>query len=214
MKTLVVERSENKKLGSIATTYRTQESCPTTCVLFENGCYARGRIFGLARKFGTDDNNQRVRDLVKEVPPNGSIRFNVSGDFLSEDGTLDADYVDACNYVADTRPDIKIIAYTHAWRQIDRSVFHFSVNASCESLADLVEALDLGWQAVLADTGEMLGDVVEGRRVIQCPAQTRDVTCRDCNACAADTRTRPIIAFVVHGNGAKKATAAIEKKRG
>ncbi len=211
VRTHVVLKSGNSKIGSIAATYRTQASCPTSCPLMGNGCYASGRIFGIPQRLGRED-LQAVLGLIDTLPQGRGLRLNVSGDFLTDDGTPDHDYIAACNAVAEARPDVKMIAYTHAWRSLSADMFSFSVNASCESDDEIAEALATGWQAVTVNGP--VGESVSGRKVVRCPAETRDnVSCETCMACAADTRTRPVISFTAHGGGKAKATRAVDARR-
>lgn len=217
MRTLVVANTQNRKTGPMAAVYRSQESCPTTCPLMGSGCYAEhgaggGGPFRLADRHGSDDLG-KLRALRHTMPRGGWLRLNVSGDFLTDDGTPDAEYIDAVNHLARKRPDVRILAYTHAWRILTPDTFAFVVNASCETPAELAEAQSAGWPTVLADTGgdtTLIGSAPGGRRVIQCPAETRDgVTCARCGACGVTTRTRPTIAFVAHGSRRKVAARTI-----
>lgn len=210
--THVVKQSSNAKLGNMAATYRTVASCPTTCPLMNNGCYASGRIFHIAKKYGVEDYSN-VTDLTKTLPRGGALRLNVSGDFLLEDETPDFGYIRAVNEVALLRPDVSLWSYTHAWRTLTPDMFSFVVNASCETPDDVLEATLAGWQTVIVDDGTLFGTKVGDRNVVQCPAQTRGITCEECRACGADTRTRPVIGFSIHGATRAKARATIERQR-
>lgn len=77
-----VVKSHNSKLGNIAATYRTIDSCPTTCPFYKNGCYANGRIFDIPRKYGGDEKNVLTR-LFEKIPLGGILRHHVSGDIGS-----------------------------------------------------------------------------------------------------------------------------------
>jgi hypothetical protein len=205
--THVTLKSSNAKTGPLATTYRTQETCPTTCPLMGNGCYATGRIFGIARKFGREDLD-KVRGLIDTLEPGQGLRLNVAGDFLAADGTPDVEYIDACNAVAEARPDVKIIAYTHAWRILSPSLFSFGVNASCDTDADIAEARAAGWGTVTV--GAEHGQTIAGTRVVRCPAETRDdVTCASCMLCARTPSIPTTVTFTPHGAGKRKAAAAV-----
>ena len=213
VRTLVVAKSRNSKTGQCACTYRPQLSCLDTCALYESGCYALGRIFSFAKR-GSDDMDA-VRALIDQVPYGGLIRLNVSGDFLDEDGSPDMAYIEATNDVARARPDVTFIAYTHAWRVLSPDLFEYTVAASCDSLADIYDAYASGWPPVTVDPGgdeSLIGTTLEnGRRVIQCPAQNRDITCEQCRLCARPERA--LVAFSVHGSGKKKAAQAIRDRR-
>lgn len=209
IQTHVVAKSGNSKIGPMAATYRTQKSCPTTCPLLGNGCYATGRIFGIPTRLGRED-VEAVRQLADKPLPYG-IRFNVSGDFLDADGQPDLEYIAACNEVATAHPEALKIAYTHAWRQLSPDLFAFPVNASCETVADVAEAVANGWQAVMVNGPE--GDEIAGKKVLTCLAETRGISCADCGLCGADVRTRPVVSFTAHGGGKKRASAAVASLR-
>lgn len=210
-RTLVTLKSGNSKIGPLAQTTREQSSCPTTCPLFSNGCYARGRIFTQATKWGREELDQ-VRALSKTLPPGRGLRLNVAGDFLSEDGTPDVEYISACNAVAEERPDVMIIAYTHAWRTLTPNMFRFGVNASCETDAEIEEARAMGWGTVTINAEP--GAMVAGTRIVRCPAETRDdVTCATCMLCAKTPKINTTVTFTAHGAGKAKATKVINAKR-
>lgn len=209
MKTHVVIKSGNAKIGPMAATYREQSSCPTSCPLLDNGCYAQGRIFAIPRKFGK--NSLAPLKLLARLPMESGVRFNVSGDFLDEDGNPDLPYIEACNIVARAHPDRLKIAYTHAWRVLEPAMFDFPVNASCETVEEVEKAVAAGWQAVIVNGthGEMIGD----KRVVTCLAQTQDITCADCKVCGSGTRTRPVVSFNAHGQRHKRVTTTVEALR-
>jgi len=203
MRTLVVKVSENAKTGKVSATYRPETSCPNTCPLFGQGCYAENHIGGSASlKQRADtygkDSLDAVYALAVSIPKGGTLRLNVSGDFLGEDGRLDRDYAAACNSLAITRPDVTIIAYTHAWRKLSPKDFDFTVNASCDTPADVADAIAAGWATSVVEPGHIFdGQTIGGRRVITCPNVTRGVQCIDCKLCSRPTRAT--IAFPVHG---------------
>ena len=117
--TRVVLNSRNAKVGKSACVYRTQTSCPATCPLMASGCYGENKAHGGQSLFDVPARNGAagyadVLALIDRIPRNGLLRLNVVGDFLAVNGEPDAAYIDACNRVASARPDVKIIAYTHA----------------------------------------------------------------------------------------------------
>jgi hypothetical protein len=218
VRTLVVDRTRNAKLGNAAATYRTQASCPSTCPLYGSGCYARGRIFGIPDKLGTEDPGgyAAVRALAGTLPDGGMVRANVSGDVLAEDGTPDAPYLAALSALAADRPDADIYTYTHAWRDLPADPAPgVTVNASCETAEDIERAAAAGWPTTVVDPGgpnSLIGQTIAGRRVVQCPAQTGDTTCSDCRLCARPRR-RSTVAFTVHGSGSRQAATAVTARR-
>lgn len=181
----------------------------------KNGCYADGRIFAISTKHGaTDERYEGLMALVEKAKIGSAVRLNVSGDFLNDQELPDQPYIDACNALAALRPDLCFISYTHAWRQLSPADFGFTVNASCETPADVAEAISKGWQTVMVDDGTAIGTKVAGRNVVQCPQQYREaVTCDTCRACSIDTRTRPVIAFLIHGATRGKARKTLIQQR-
>jgi hypothetical protein len=218
-RTLVVRGSRNGKTGAAAVTYRTQDSCPDACPLRGAGCYARGRIFGIPEKLGTEDSEGygAIRSLADTLPDGGMVRANVSGDVLDGSGQADEPYLTALSDLARQRPDVDVFTYTHAWRDLPVDPAPgVTVNASCESAPDLERAIAAGWPTVLTDPGgpdSLIGQTVAGRRVVQCPAQTREgLTCTQCRLCARPSR-RSTVAFIVHGSGKAQAARAIASQR-
>lgn len=218
MRTLVVLDSGNAKTGRATVTYRTQDTCPTSCPLMGAGCYARGRIFGIPARLGAESDGKyaAIRALVDTMPQGGIFRANVSGDVLGDDGELDQPYVDALSSVAAARQDTAVFTYSHAWRQLSPDVAPgVAVNASCDSPADIEEAVAAGWPTVVTDSGgddSIIGQTIAGRKVVQCPAQTKGLTCEQCRLCARPER-KSTVAFVVHGSGKAIAARSIAAHR-
>lgn len=85
------------------------------------------------------------------------------------------------------------------------------INASCDTVADAVAAVQAGRPAVLAapkDTADQWPQVVDGVRFHRCPAELSETfTCAQCGGgsplCARADR-RDVVVFVAHGSGAKK----------
>lgn len=83
------------------------------------------------------------------------------------------------------------------------------INASCDTMAEAVDAVALGRPAVVAaPLGTQWPVVHEGVRFVQCPAELADnFTCAQCGGgvplCARADRDY-VIVFVAHGTGAKK----------
>jgi hypothetical protein len=214
--TRVVLNSRNAKVGKSTCVYRTQTSCPSLCPLMGSGCYGENKAHGGQSLFDVPARNGAadyadVLALIDRMPRGGLLRLNVVGDFLDANGEPDAAYIDACNQVAAARPDVKIIAYTHAWRNLSPALFAFPVNASCEDAQDAEKALAEGWQAVMVNADVI---AVASRRVLPCLAERRDGTqCVTCGLCASGKPTRPVVTFSAHGNARKRASAAVAARR-
>lgn len=219
MRTLVVKRTTNRKTGPMAATYRTADTCPATCPLRGAGCYARGRLFGHPARLGRESDGEytEVRALARNLRLGAMVRANVSGDMLDEAGRPDFPYAAALSHVATERPDVAVYGYTHAWRSLTPDITPgVTLNASCETPEEITTAAAAGWPTVTTATDAadpIIGSTIAGRRVIVCPAQTRDgVTCSTCRLCARPAR-RSTVAFIVHGSGAAQAARAIRASR-
>ena len=219
MRTLVVAKTSNAKTGPMAATYRTADTCPGSCPLRDAGCYARGRIFGIPSRLGAESDGAyaEVRALARNLRLGGMVRANVSGDMLDDAGRPDFPYAAALSYVATERPDAAVFGYSHAWRSLSPDIAPgVTLNASCESADEIIAAAAAGWPTVTTATDPadpIIGTTIAGRRVVVCPAQTRDgVTCSTCRLCARPAR-RSTVAFVVHGSGKAQAARAIRATR-
>ena len=215
----------NKKTGRMAVVYRPRTTCPASCPFRTGGCYAAGRIEAIAR-FGCEG-DAWVDQAVREVPVGGMLRQVVVGDLLGADGRLDGVYVRGMLRLARLRADVRQGGYTHAHamasvaaavRRLGRA--GVVINASCESAAQAATASLAGMLPVMVLTGAddpAIGSTIDGRRVIVCPAQTRDgVQCVRCGLCwRSDTAgwRRPVIGFLPHGGGMRKAVAAVVAAR-
>jgi hypothetical protein len=217
MPTIGTPISNNKKLGSMAATYRTPDTCASDCPLFIDGkpkCYASsgggGGSFALARKFGKSTQEAFLR-LSTQTPFRSVVRHLVSGD-------VDDEYITEANKLHKDRPDLRGYGYTHDWRnrspvEIDGWV----LNASCETPEEVEKALANGWQAVIEspEDSTLSGTRIAGRRVVACPNQEDDrVKCASCRLCTTSSETRPIVEFTLHGNNVKLLADIIIKKRG
>ena len=87
----------------------------------------------------------------------------------------------------------------------------FTVNLSGNSPAHADQLAELGIAPVVCvlpanATGKL--KTPAGRPIIICPAQTSDsTTCATCGLCAVRDPRRPIVGFIAHGSGAKRADA-------
>jgi len=217
-RTLTVSRSSNSKLGRMAATYRTADTCPSYCPLMGSGCYAAGRIFSIPERTGQEGNGALLA-LRETLPTGGALRANVCGDLLDTSGRLDSEHAAALSAVALDRPDVAVWTYTHAWPELrPDAVPGVTVNASAESVDGIRAARAAGWPVVVVDTAEhpLAGSTVDGVRVVACPATVRDgVTCESCRLCALPARStrtgrpRPIVSFRVHGPAHKRAAAVV-----
>lgn len=99
-------------------------------------------------------------------------------------------------------------------RKVKTANRKMTVNVSGNSLAHADQLAELAVAPVVCvlpagvahDKGKL--QTPAGRNVVICPAQMRDnVTCATCGLCSNNSPSRPIIGFIAHGTGAKKASA-------
>jgi hypothetical protein len=212
MITLSKKMSQNAKLGwGVFTTYRrVGETCPVDCkALVSGACYALGGNVGIHQRKSAQDvtDGQRLKEWLGGLPRGVKVRHHVSGDFM-RDGVVDVDYVKDMKEGHKSRKDLQGWVYTHAWRDLSASEINdtegLTVNASCDSVPDLIEALERGWLATLiVDEHAENFKLDNGVRVVICPNQTHDVTCSDCMLCFRKIR-KTVVGFRLHGSGKAK----------
>lgn len=219
------DHSSNAKTGDIAQVYTSRNTCAVDCPFKDgNGCFGMGyftrRLWDQCRA-----DNSKALDCVgliewaKSLPDGTMIRHNVAGDICTE-GTNRINRGILASLLA-AYEGKQAYTYTHADMRDGNNRYlmgvalkgDFIINVSCETLKEVAYALECGFPAVLTATkAPEKGATVHGFHLVQCPAQTHEgVTCKTCKLCArADRSCVPV--FVVHGNGAKKAALAINRK--
>lgn len=211
----LVAQSSNSKTGPMPVSYRGKDTCPTSCPFLGNGCYGDGRLFALAHKFRQSLTLDRAREILAKRKANARyLRDRVVGDILTPDGKVDWQYLTAISLLG-RHASLTVFGYTHAWRLLRKrdvarlAKLGYVMNASCETPRQVSQAISLGMPAVITSGTIAESTMIDGRRVITCPAQTRDdVTCATCGLCAKTDR-KVIIRFIPHGPSRKRAERAI-----
>lgn len=199
---IVMERTRNDKLGDMSTTYVTQETCPTSCVFKDNGCYAERGFVGIHSK--RLNRFQRVNryslrqlanmeaSMIDTLSGRRRLRAHVVGDCRDAIG---ASVVGAALVRHEQKHGQRSWTYTHAWRDIEHPFWAGArVLASCETLQDLREADARGYACTttigLRANHERKWYEFHEFTVIPCPAQfyqpngQRQTTCQRCNLCS------------------------------
>lgn len=184
--------SQDSKLGNgVWATYRSKDSCPTTCAMYKE-CYAKkgpcGIQFAKATQGGVQTDSDMIHSYVLSRPEGDKIRHHVAGDFLFQD-KIDTEYVNAVIEAHKVRPDLKGWTYTHAWRRFDfnpsTSVPSLNINASCDSVSDIKASRALGFDTciVVAKDAPKVSKI-EGETIVVCPNQiNKAIKCSDCMMC-------------------------------
>lgn len=223
---IYVEKSANHKLaghsGRVDATYASiKKSCPDTCELKGNGCYAEQSYVGMIvnrldrrakgqTPLGIARAEAKVIDLAykgKKIPPNTSLRLHVSGDSRTVKGTR---VLSKAVSRWRARGGWRAYSYTHAWKRVPRKEWgEVSVLASVANLREADEAYKLGYAPALV-VPEHPGSKsykLDGSDItwIPCPAQTKvekGIGCSDCGLCMNDKRLHDGkygITFAAHG---------------
>lgn len=208
-----VLKSGNRKIGTMAATYRmVGQTCPSSCPLLVQGCYAKGGPVGIHQlKSGHSEADGAILlEFIGKLPVGEILRHHVSGDMFYGDEP-DAVYIAGMNAAHDTRPDVKGYTYTHGWRKLDPKSFArtLAVNASCDTWDEVAQAQAAGWATVTVipedetrrrfkQPAHLDGEMVM-LDVVVCPNQTVDLKCKDCKLCMKADRPF-VVAFKAHGS--------------
>jgi len=218
--------SGNTKTGPIPVTTSSSTTCPGSCPLKNNGCYAETGPLALHWRAITQ--GTRGYDLaqlctqIKKLPKHQLWRFAQAGDLPGEDDAIDCD---ALQQIVEANANRRGYAYTHypaanpqnaaAIRQA--IVRGFTINLSANSLEHADELADLSVAPVvtLLLPDQLTSTVTpKGRLVAICPAVTHDdINCANCGICAVPNR-KSIIGFPAHGTGKKRATKVFHRSKG
>jgi hypothetical protein len=186
--------------------------------MYAAGCYAENRgQMGRPSPFmqagkgmieGTD--YTPLIAAIRRVGAGQMIRLNVAGDYLLEDGEPDMAYIEATNEAH----RLTVLSYTHAWERLDPAWFTDTTrpNASCDTPADVAEAISRGWAAVIVDPDQRYpqGSKIAGATAVTCPYETSGRQCIDCGLCAR-TKRPSVVVFDVHGAKRKLAAASLQE---
>jgi hypothetical protein len=210
------KKSSNKKVGPIPVTTSSKDSCPPSCPLLNNGCYASAGFHTNMHwnKVTSGERGTPIGGLcttIAALKPDTLWRHNVAGDLI---GTDDIIAVDELEQLVNANRGRRGFTYTHyplhkstnlhmvTWANDCGFTVNVSTNTVAEALATQ-EATGLPVVTIVPPEFWAEGDRREG--VLRCPAETRDeVTCKSCQLCQRGDR-KDIIGFTVHGTSSKKA---------
>jgi hypothetical protein len=227
--------SSNIKTGPILVTTSHRGTCPDSCSLKNNGCYAENH--GLVYHWNTISEGKRGKDyatMVKSISRlhKGQLwRANQAGDLVGLSDRLTIDQK-ALTALVTANKGKRGFTYTHypvlgnsasslanryAIRQANKGGFIINLSADTYDEADSMQALNLAPVVVLqTEDAPRIDYTPQGNKVITCPATYKDnVTCASCKLCAVPLDKRQvIIGFPVHGIKKKAASKVIMLKKG
>jgi hypothetical protein len=211
---LFTMRSLNVKTGPIPVSISERGTCPSTCSMYEAGCYASyGKLGAHWKGKGTAAHAwiswQAFVARVGLLRPGQLWRHNEAGDLAGAGTALDYDRLGelvAANrgrrgftYTpqAGSRPLRGVPASLHGGfhdQPERRSLAHADVLAGQQE-----PMVALPMTVILpADAPDKGIRTPVGRPVVVCPAQTTGITCRDCQLCAEPFR-KSVVGFRAHG---------------
>lgn len=204
----------NKKTGPMLTVMSSRETCPNSCPLKNNGCYAEN--FPMVSHWNKMQNAIDINQLFHAIKmqPKGSLwRFNTAGDLPGNNESIDLESLDTIVRANKSR---RGFTYTHKYNHCDnieaiesanREGFTINLSANNVNEADsLSELTNCPVVCVLpANATEKHYKTPAGRDIVTCPASIRDdATCASCGICA-DAKRSFIVGFPAHGTRKKKA---------
>jgi hypothetical protein len=189
-----VPNGNNAKLGAgVATTYRPVGlTCPPTCPLLGNGCYAqRGRVNMHAERSASDN------DELQTLAGNTLVRHLVSGDWLKPAANgrrvVDRALLRAVISLHKAAKWLTGWGYSHAAEQLHAAGFgpdawpkNFTILASCHTAEEKAAHNGRGWATarVIDEPSDRLPDEVlcpvDAAKHTGKPASTTCARCRKC----------------------------------
>lgn len=217
-----VSDSGNTKIGGSkkidATYVSIDASCPTTCSLKGESCYAQTSFVGMhgkkldkeAKGFSplvvAQEEASAIRQSYKgkKVPQSRALRLHVAGDSRTVKGTR---LINKAVGNWKSRGGGACWSYTHAWKAVARKEWsNVSILASINSIDEVIAARKQGYAPtlVVAEHPSEKAYTLPGSDVkwIPCPNQTKEVGCSDCQLCFNANRLfegNYGITFAAHG---------------
>lgn len=222
--------SKASKLGGMYATYVGRKTCPPSCPLYRDGCYAEG-IRVRTPWMRAEDEGRDLDGLVREVRswmPGTRWRYAIAGDLPGEGETVDARALSRIT-AAVRSSGVQGWTYTHKSPHVKGNAKAiaaanrggFTVNISVHGPAEADAALELAIGPVVMVLPERREDhpkaTPSGVPIVQCPAtmEGSSVTCATCGngkgALCARTDRDFIVGFPVHGVSKRKAEKTYRK---
>lgn len=209
----------NRKTGPIPTTRSPRTTCPDSCALKGNGCYAENAPLVWAWEKDADKGISWDELLMKirKIPAGSLWRHNEAGD-LPQHPLLPSGHIDTgkLGELKAANKFLRGFTYTHYnpeinwnWHAIAHSNQHggFTINVSADNvlIADRYVALGLPTVVVLSQKAPNVSYTPAGNKVVACPAEKSEkVTCATCGLCYLSKRDY-VIGFRAHGSRKKTA---------
>ena len=222
--------SGNSKTGYIPVSKTEMKTCPSTCSLNGNGCYAQyHHIYNRWRKISSGESGINWDDFcnqIRALPKNQLWRHNVAGDLPGNDININ---LKEFAQLVEANSGRKGFTFTHKPVGLSgqslvnarairaANINGFTVNLSADTLqqADEVYALGIGPVAVVVphDIEHKPFKTPAGNHAVICPAVTRkEIQCVNCGLCAIANR-KAIVAFPAHGVRKKNVSQLVQLRK-
>ena len=214
--------SSNEKTGPIPVSTSPASTCPDSCPLKDRGCYVVGPIKWHWNKVSRGERGSEWEVFLDELRslPRGQLwRHNQAGDLPGDNEEILPEFL---KDLVKANQGRKGFTYTHkpvlseqagpvesnraAIKEANAQGFTINLSANGLNHADKLAALGIGPVCtILPDQNPVNRITPQGRKVVICPAQTRDnTTCASCGLCQRADRS-VIVGFMPHGSQQKKA---------
>lgn len=219
--------SGNIKTGPIPVTITEGRTCPPACMFYDAGCYASyGNLGASWRNMKRAISWEAFLEKVRALPAGTLWRHNEAGDLPGDGDCLDVDALfelAIANGPHPTRaPGARGFTYTHKpLTSLDSreavyraTALGFTINRSADSLEEARYFLRLVPSTPVVVTlpvDEPLPNDFPFK-LVECPAQTHNMTCEECQLCAQPHR-KSIIVFRAHGQAAGLVRELVRRKR-
>jgi len=218
-------QTANVKLGFMAASISSKETCPDACPLKKEGCYgAYGPINWVWTKVSKGTIGKSFGELLtslKALPKGYAFRHNQVGDLMGLNNEIDTpklrELTAAVKHLVAWTYTHKPIVQSDSVALANRKAIQeanqngFTINISTNNIAEVDAALALGIAPVctiLPLGAANTSYTANGAKVIKCPAQYRDnITCNSCRLCAVSNRS-VVVGFEAHGAKTKQVSAA------
>lgn len=231
-----VVKSQNKKISNkyqVDCTFAPiKQSCPDSCQLKNNGCYASLSFVGMInRKLEKEAEGLSALEVAKleakaidesydgKAVPNVLLRLHVSGESTTIEGSK---LINKAVGKWKKRGGAEVWSYSHSWKDVPRSAWsNVSMLASVDDYKDIALAIEKEYvPAIVVNTFPKNKKFsVPGSPIdfLPCPAQVKEtVSCDSCQLCLRDDLLKSLnvgIAFQAHSakvNSIKKRLPVIK----
>jgi len=203
-------KSSNKKTGPMPVSTSSVDTCPPSCILRAQGCYANSGPLSLLWRAVSEGRKGADWDTfcsqVAELAEGQLWRHNQAGDLPGSGGIIDGRRLAQLVEANTSRRGFTFTHYPAAHPNIgsiwaaNQDGFCINLSADCPDEADQMARLGIAPVATLVPAGtDRRAMTSEGRKIVVCPAQVfEDATCLTCRLCAKVER-KLIVGFLPHG---------------